>query len=171
MREPTIAWWPGHIPPRTVSDAVTGGIDLLPTFVKLAGGSIPIDNRIDGVDILPLLLGQTKQSPRGVQYYFDGEQLQAVRQGAWKMAIVPQREQNHPQGQTQPKSQPPFPKLYNLDSDVGENNDVAAAHPEVIEHLQQLVRQIDDDLGANGRGPGVRLPDTVKDPRPLLMRK
>lgn len=171
MREPTIAWWPGHIPPRSVSDAVTGEIDLLPTFVKLAGGKIPTDNKIDGFDILPLLLGQTRQSPREVQYYFDGNELQAVRKGPWKMAIAPQHEQNRPQGQPQPKSQPPFPKLYNLDSDIGERNDVAGAHPEVIEELQKLVRRMDTDLGVKGRGPGVRPPDTVKDPRPLLMSR
>src|SRR6185437_15100315 len=91
MREPTIAWWPGHIAAGTSSDAVAGNIDLLPTFVKVAGGTVPPDRKIDGVDILPLLLGQTKQSPRGVQYYFDSHQRQAVRNGPWKLAIAPQR--------------------------------------------------------------------------------
>jgi arylsulfatase A len=171
MREPTIAWWPGHIAPGTTSDAVAGEIDVLPTFVKLAGGTVPTDRTIDGVDILPLLLGQTRQSPRGVQYYFDANQLQAVREGPWKMAIAPQREQNRPAGQQQPPSKGPFPKLYNLDTDIGERTDVAAEHPEVIQRLQKFVDEMDKDLGIKGKGPGVRPPDRVEDPKPLLMKE
>jgi len=171
MREPTIAWWPGHIAAGTSSDAVAGNIDLLPTFVKVAGSAVPTDRKIDGVDILPLLLGQTKQSPRGVQYYFDSNQLQAVRKGPWKLAIAPQREQNRPAGQPQPMSKPPFPKLYNLDSDIGETKDVAAQHPEVVKQMEKLVTEMDADLGIKGKGPGVRPPDRVEDPKPLLMKK
>lgn len=171
MREPTIAWWPGHIPAGTTCDAVAGEIDVLPTFVKLAGGAVPADRKIDGVNILPLLLGQTKQSPRGVQYYFDANQLQAIREGPWKMAIAPQREQNRPAGQQQPASKPPFPKLYNLDKDIGETTDAAAEHPEVIARLRKFVDEMDKDLGTKGKGPGVRPPDRVEDPKPLLMKK
>lgn len=43
MRESTLAWWPGHTPAGRVSDAVTGTIDLLPTYVALAGGTVPTD--------------------------------------------------------------------------------------------------------------------------------
>jgi arylsulfatase A len=171
MREPTIAWWPGHIAAGTTSDAVAGELDVLPTFVKLAGGAVPADRKIDGVDILPLLLGQTKESPRGVQYYFDANQLQAVREGPWKMAIAPQRERNRPAGQPQPASKGPFPKLYNLDKDIGETTDVAAEHPDVIARLRKFVDDMDKDLGIKGKGPGVRPPDRVEDPKPLLMKQ
>jgi arylsulfatase A len=170
MREPTIAWWPGHIAAGTSSDAVTGEIDLLPTLVKLAGGTVPADRKIDGVDIMPLLLGQTKESPRGAQYYFDGNRLQAVRQGPWKLAIAPQRENNRPRGQQQRPSQPPFPKLYNLETDLGERTDVAGNHPQVVKRLEKLVEAMDADLGAKGKGPGVRPPGRVDDPKPLLLK-
>jgi arylsulfatase A-like enzyme len=170
MREPTIAWWPGHVPAGATCDAVAGEIDLLPTFVHLAGGSVPTDRKIDGVDILPLLLGQTKESPRKVQYYFDGNELQAVREGPWKLAIAPQHERNRPAGQQQPASQPPFPKLYDLDQDIGERTDVASEHPDVVKQLQQRVAEMDADLGRKGIGPGVRPPDKVEDPKPLLMK-
>lgn len=171
MREPTIAWWPGHVPAGATCDTVTGEIDVLPTFVKLAGGTVPDDKKIDGVDIAPLLLGQSKESSRQVQYYFDGNQLQAVRSGPWKMAIAPQHEQNRLKGQQQEPSKPPFPKLYNLDSDIGETTDVAAQHPDVIKHLQEFVTQMAGDLGLKGTGPGVRPPDRVEDPKPLLMHQ
>ena len=50
MRVPTIAWWPERIPPGTESDAVTGMMDILPTFVNLAGGKLPADRKVDGGD-------------------------------------------------------------------------------------------------------------------------
>jgi arylsulfatase A len=170
MREPTIAWWPGHIAAGTSSDAVTGEIDLLPTLVKLAGGTVPTDNKIDGCDIMPLLLGQAKESPRGIQYYFNGNQLKALRLGPWKLAISAQREQNRPAGTPQtPPSQPPFPKLYNLDHDIGETTDVAAQHPEVVASFQPYLSQMNADLGTHGKGPGVRPPGFVQDAKPLLL--
>jgi arylsulfatase A-like enzyme len=173
MREPTIAWWPGHVPAGASCDAVTGEVDLLPTFVKLAGGTIPTDRKIDGTDILPVMLGQTKESPRGVQYYFDGNKLEAVRQGPWKLAIAPQKEHTFGPGEkARPKPAQAFtPTLYNLDTDIGEKNDVAADHPDVIQRLQELVKTMDNDLGVTGEGPGVRPADTVEHPRPLLLKK
>ncbi len=67
---------------------------LLPTFVKLAGGTVPTDNKIDGKidgkDIAPLLLGQTMESPHDAWYYYSGYNMQAVRVGEWKLAIAPQ---------------------------------------------------------------------------------
>ncbi|NBV53234.1 MAG: hypothetical protein EBR83_06915 [Verrucomicrobia bacterium] len=88
MREPTIAWWPGHVPAGSVNDAVAGTIDLLPTFVSLAGGTVPASPVIDGRDITPILLGQSKESAREAHYYFSGYDLQAVRQGRWKLALI-----------------------------------------------------------------------------------
>ena len=49
-------------------------IDVLPTFVKLAGGQVPADRKIDGKDIWPLLSGQTKASPHEALFYFNGLQ-------------------------------------------------------------------------------------------------
>jgi arylsulfatase A-like enzyme len=90
MRESTFAWWPGHIPAGRVTDAVMGEIDLLPTFVALAGGTVPTDRTIDGADASKLLLGQSDASPREAQFYFWRYELQAVRSGPWKLALRPQ---------------------------------------------------------------------------------
>ena len=62
------------------------------------------------------------------------------------------------------------PRLYNLDTDIGELTDVAAQNPEVVARLQEFVRQMDADLGVTGEGPGVRPPDRVASPQPLLKR-
>jgi arylsulfatase A len=171
MREPTIAWWPGHIATGSACDAVAGEIDLLPTLVKLAGGTVPNDRKIDGADIMPLLLGQAKESPREAHYYFDGNELQAIRSGPWKLAIAWQREQN---GRKTPATRPagPFkPVLYNLNTDIGETTDVAAAHPEIVSRLQGLAAKMDADLGIKGTGPGVRPPARVAHPKPLVLKK
>ena len=62
------------------------------------------------------------------------------------------------------------PRLYNLDTDIGELNDVAAQNPAVVARLQKLVQQMDTDLGVTDEGPGVRPPDRVAHPQPLLKR-
>ena len=75
---------------RTVCDAVMSEIDVLPTLVKLAGGKVPTDRKIDGKDVWPLLAGQTTESPHEALFYFNGNRLEAVRSGPWKLAIAPQ---------------------------------------------------------------------------------
>lgn len=170
MREPTIAWWPGQIAPGSKCDAVAANIDLLPTFVKLAGGSLP-ERKIDGADIAPLLLGRSKESPREAHYYFHGNRLEAVRSGPWKLAVAPQNENTGKKKPAEKPTEPFQPKLYNLDADIGETTDVAAKHPDVVKRLQALVAKMDADLGVTKQGPGVRAPGRVDKPAPLLLKK
>ncbi len=161
VREPTIAAWPGKIAPGSACDAVAGTIDFLPTFVKLAGGSVPTDRKIDGKDIAPLLLGKTKASPHEARYYFNGYNLQAIRSGPWKLAIASQSEGMGKAGQTVPASLE-SPRLYNLDTEIGERTDVAAAHPEVVARLKALAVEMASELG-QGK-PGVRPAGVVQNP-------
>jgi arylsulfatase A len=168
IREPTIAWWPGRIPAHSACDASMSEMDVLPTLVNLAGGKVPADHKIDGKDIWPLLSGQTKTSPHEALFYFNGRKLEAVRSGPWKLAIAPQGT-----GLRKDAAEPvkhTGPRLYNLLTDIGEFTDVAAQHPEVVARLQKLVQQMDADLGVTGEGPGVRPPDRVANPQPLLKR-
>jgi arylsulfatase A-like enzyme len=154
VRVPTLAWWPGRIAPNTSVDAITGTIDLLPTAVALAGGALPADPVIDGSDISPLLLGKTRESPRGVQYYFSQFNLQAVRQGPWKLAIA---------SQIQSMGQPALPdaindapRLYHLDKEIGETTNLAAAHPEIVAKLTALAETMNREIG--GPKPAARRP-------------
>jgi arylsulfatase A-like enzyme len=169
VREPTIAWWPGRIAAGTACDAMMSEVDVLPTLVKLAGGAMPRRRVIDGKDVWPLLSGESQQSPHEALFYFSSNRLEAVRSGAWKLAIVEQIEH----GVDKPKkpSTTPFtPKLFNLDADIGETTDAAAQHPEVVKRLQGYIQRMDKDLGVTGRGPGVRMSGVVDQPRPLLLR-
>ena len=168
MREPTIAWWTGQIPAHSACDASMSEMDVLPTLVNLAGGKVPTDHKIDGKDIWPLLSGQAKTSPHEALFYFNGRKLEAVRSGPWKLAIAPQGTGLR-KGVAEPVKHT-GPRLYNLDTDIGELTDVAAQHPEVVARLQKLIQQMDSDLGVTGEGPGVRPPDRVAHPLPLLKR-
>jgi arylsulfatase A-like enzyme len=150
MREPTIAWWPGEIPAGTATDAITAMIDILPTFVGLAGGTVPRDRQIDGGDIWPLLADlPDAKSPHDVFYYFRGLALEAVRSGPWKLHLAKRA-------------------LYNLETDIGEQTNVAAAHAHVVARLEQLAEQVRHDLGTEGVGPGCRPLGTVSAARPII---
>jgi arylsulfatase A len=165
MRVPTIAWWPGTIGPATTSDAVSGLIDLLPTFVALAGGQVPAGPPIDGADLSPLLLGKASESPHEAYYFFSNNRLEAVRSGPWKLAVKGQRE--HLRADEPPPDDGAPPRLYHLVDDIGEKHDLAAREPEVVARLQVLVAKMAGDLGATGLGQGVRPPARSEKPVPL----
>jgi arylsulfatase A len=167
VREPTVAWWPGRIAAGSACDAVAANLDLLPTLVKLAGGSVPAARPIDGADIWPLLSGASTQSPREAQYYFAGNRLEAVRAGSWKLALGPQPERKAG-GVTAPEEKEPGLRLYRLDTDIGERTNVLAQNPKVVQRLLGLVAKMQADLGTNKLGPGVRSPGRVAQPVPLL---
>jgi len=154
MREPTLAWWPGKIAPGSACDAVAGTIDLLPTAVALAGGTVPAEPVIDGRDISPLLFGKTKESQREAHYYFAGYNLQAVRQGPWKLAIASQPE-SMGKG-ISPDATGKEPRLYNLDEEIGEQTNVASKHPEIVAKLQALAEKMSAEIG--GTSPNARRP-------------
>jgi len=152
VRVPTIAWWPGRVPAGSVNDAVAATIDLLPTFVSLAGGTVPATPVIDGRDITPILLGQSKESAREAHYYFAAYDLQAVRQGRWKLALSPQ-----PEGMGKQAAKTPAGlRLYDLDAEIGEQTDVAAQHPEIVAKLKALADKMSAEIG--GKMPTARRP-------------
>ncbi|MEZ6140007.1 MAG: sulfatase [Zavarzinella sp.] len=166
MRVPTIAWWPKTIPAGTSTNAITGMIDLLPTFVALSGGTVPEKIQIDGVDLSGLLKDPKQgKMARTVQYYYRGLELQAIRQGDWKLHLpqTVQKKKNTPGKDAQSPM-----RLYNLASDISEQNDIIADHPEIVEKMEALIKVIDKDLGVKGIGPGVRELGKVENPRPII---
>ena len=113
-------------------------------------------------------LFKPKRSGSVLGLALDGNRLEAVRSGPWKLAIAPQSENI---GKPKEEEKDPFvPKLYNLDTDIGEKTDVAEKHPDVVKRLQELVAKMDADLGAAKQGPGVRPPGHVQKPQPLLLK-
>ena len=150
MRVCTLAWWPGKIPAGTATNEITAMMDVLPTFVKLAGGEIPADRKIDGYDIWPLLSGPAgTKTPHETYLFYRGLKLEAVRSGPWKLRLV--------NGQ-----------LFNLETDISEKTDVAAANAEVVQRLQAIAEATKDDLAQDEYGPNVRPLGKVQNPQPIM---
>ena len=158
MREPMLARWPGKIPAGSSCDAVAGTIDILPTCVALAGGSVSSEPVIDGRDISPLLFGKSTKSPREAHYYNATYSsigaFQAVRQGPWKLALDPQREGMGIK-EISPDAAGNTPRLYNLDTDIGERTDVADKHPEIVAKLLDLATKKNAEIKRDRRPAGV----------------
>jgi arylsulfatase A-like enzyme len=160
MRVPAIAWWPGRIAPQTEIADVASTMDVFPTMAGLAGARLPADRVIDGGSLEGLVTsgGPRPASGRLFCYYF-GAQLQAVRQGNWKLFL---RITDYPE---KPSSiwykedrvfrnhyrLMPQPQLYDLAADPGEKTDVAPANPIIVHRLAEMARQFDAQLQKDKR--------------------
>ena len=133
-RLPCIVRWPGKVPAGRVSDAIFATIDFMPTFAHLAGFEVPSDRRIDGIDQTDLLLGN-RETGREHFYYNNA----GVRQGDWKYL----KADAFFHGYAVEDDRKKFEELYNLKSDLGEQTNLAAEHPEKVAELKALMRQIE----------------------------
>ena len=140
-RVPCIVRWPGKVPAGRTSDALWATIDLLPTFTALSGVKPPTDRVIDGIDQIALLLGQTEEGRETFVYdqVGDGDANMGVgiRKENWKLLLPGRKpEQDH-------RFLMDFGtnglELYDLDSDIGEKNNVADDHPEVVKELRETL--------------------------------
>lgn len=137
MREPMIARWPGNLPSGRVCMEVGSTLDFFPTCVKLAGGELPADHLIDGIDLIPTLAG--KASPTRTIYFYRGEHLNAVRHGKLKLHFRYYDHSGAPGYQRQENWKvPERPLLFNLDLDPSERFDVAEENPEVVAELTEI---------------------------------
>ena len=142
-------------------------MDLLPTFALLAGQNISHD--VDGHDVRSLILGESEAaSPYEAFYYFQMDQLQAVRSGRWKLFLPLSDFVHHPHFS---KGETAIPLLFDVVEDVGSQRNVADQHPRIVEQLSQLAETARQDLGDKGRpgrgqrSAGVRAGRT---PQPLM---
>jgi arylsulfatase A-like enzyme len=133
-RLPCIVRWPGKVPAGRISNAVFATIDLLPTFATLCGFEIPSDRRIDGVDQTELLLGQ-RETGRDT-FYFDRA---GVRQGKWKYLKAQSFFYNYAIEDDRPLVE----ELYDLESDLGEQTNLAARFPQKVAALRALMQSIE----------------------------
>lgn len=132
MREPGIAWWPGHIAAGGVTHTLATSMDLFATSLTLAGAALPGDRIIDGVDLAPVFAGGTL--PERPFFYYRKDELFACRLGDYKLHFFTQI------GYGQPKADPQDPPLlYHLAHDVSERFNVASQAPDVVEKIRAAV--------------------------------
>jgi arylsulfatase A-like enzyme len=171
QREPCIMKWPGHIPEGTICNKLASTIDILPTLAAITHSALP-KKKIDGVNILPLLLGDENANPRETfLYYYRKNSLEAIRKGNWKLVFA------HP-GRTYHGFEPgkdglpggtneiQFEEgLYDMRRDPGEQYDVKEMYPEVVLELKKLADEARKDLGddlMNVKGANVREPGRIQ---------
>lgn len=178
LRIPFIVMAPG-VKPGSVSETPINLIDLFPTFMSIAGAPRREDLKLDGCDLLPVLLGQETVArhadgrPRDTLYFTlpCGKTASSViRRGVWKLVLNHTPEAN---------GRPPVElfQLYHDDgrpADLGEQRDLAAAQPEkrdeLLTALEQWLHDLDAQLpykNASVAKPGQALPGSEKVPHVL----
>jgi len=134
IRVPAFAWWPGRLKPRKL-DAPVFVVDWLPTFSALAGATVPGTQKLDGIDVWPLLNGTDSEPTKRLLYlkYLGG--MSALSDGDWKLVtrgtsrfalsliVGPDRSD----------------QLFNIAQDPRELHDLAAAKPEILARMQALL--------------------------------
>lgn len=151
-RVPGIFRWPGKIPAGQVSSTTLSSMDLLPLLCDLAGVKLPSDRKIDGKPILPILRGKESETPHKLLYYYNGTNLQAVREGNWKLHL-PRTTIDQPFWSKVPQHKwkgfvtLDEPQLFDLASDVGEKHNIADRYPEVVARLQEKADAARSELG------------------------
>ena len=105
---PFILHWPKNIPEGIEYNQPVSSLDILPTFVELAGGVIADEDNIDGVNVLPYLINEKVGTPHDVlKWRFTISA--AIREGDWKLIRLPDR----------------LPMLFHLPTDISEQKNVA----------------------------------------------
>jgi arylsulfatase A-like enzyme len=128
QRVPFFMQYPRLLPAGMVYDQPVISLDVFPTAVRLAGGTVPPDR--DGVDLMPYLTGVEEEGPDRPLFWRSGTNS-AVRQGPWKLVNLGEGE---------------HVLLYNVVEDIGETNDLSQEHPEKVEELSRLLEQWQSEL-------------------------
>ena len=132
IRIPFIARWPGRVPAGEVNDHICSFYYLMPTFCDVAGiknyekkyrNKEKEVDYFDGISFAPTLLGKKKQKQHDFLYWEFNETNQiAVRMGDWKLIVKKGK-----------------PSLYNLKTDIHEDNDIALQHPDIVEKMKAII--------------------------------
>ena len=158
MRVPAIFWQPGTVRPG-VTVGIGSEMDLLPTFARLAGASVPPGRSLDGQD-LSATLTNGAPSPRDTVFYYNGARLTGVRHLAFKLHLAGAAGSGAGGAPAIPAPANPAWELYNLDEDPSEKFNLADKHPEIVRELtammaahQKTVEPFENQIPL-GRGAG-----------------
>jgi arylsulfatase A-like enzyme len=117
---PFVMKWKGQLPAGETYGNPIISLDIFATAAAVAGAKLPADRPIDGVNLLPHITGKASAAPHDKLYWRTGGGAAfAVRQGNWKLVKIGKRTE-----------------LYDLEADVSESKDAAAAKPEILSRLE-----------------------------------
>lgn len=140
LRQAALAWWPGTVPAGRVTEEPWAFWDFMPTAAELAGVKVPEKVKTDGLSLVPFLRGG--DAPKRDYFYWElheGKTIQACRFGDWKAV------RNVVGGPIE---------LYDLAKDVGETEDLADQHPEVVAKAEKILKEArTEDSNWPMRGP------------------
>jgi arylsulfatase A-like enzyme len=126
-RVPCIVSWPGKIKANQVSHETVMTMDFFPTIAGLAGAPLPTHQKIDGVNLSPLLM-KGQQIDKRTLFWRKGN-AKAVRRGPWKMVVRGNQSE-----------------LYNLDDDIGEQKNLANDKPELVVELTKALTRWEKEV-------------------------
>jgi arylsulfatase len=142
-RVPAFVRWPGEIPEGRMTNQIVHHMDWLPTFLAAAGKDDVKEDlldgysskalgrkykiHLDGYNILPLLTGETEESPRKEIFYFsDDGDLTALRYQDWKLIFMEQRVEATLQAWQEPFVPLRLPLIFNLRRDPFERASITS---------------------------------------------
>jgi len=139
-RVPCIIRWPGKVAAGASSSALFTTLDLLPTFANLTGFKVPEDRVIDGVDQTGLLLGKSPAGNRDNFFYVshinrreNTYTVNGMRQGKWKFLKAKHTVAEY----AVDREREEVPELYDLENDIGETDNLASKHPDIIQQMEK----------------------------------
>jgi arylsulfatase A-like enzyme len=149
---PAVFFWSGTIEPKIISEGIFSLMDIFPTAAALAGGKEPDSYGLNGVNILPVLQGESlNYRPRQSYFYYSLTSLQAVRMDNWKLVLP--REKNSPYllwlGKYMDRVEKPM--LFNLKLDASEQNDLANERPDLVAKMLLEVEKAREEFGDYNR--------------------
>ena len=132
VRVPFMMRWPARVPGGQTFSGVSSSLDIFPTLLAAAGGSLPADRIYDGVDLAPFLDGRKQGDPHE-ELIWRRQPLFSIRKGDWKLWKS-----------TGPDE--PFTLLFNLKEDLGEQENLASKYPDKVRELELLIKEYTKDL-------------------------
>ncbi|GJM63471.1 sulfatase-like hydrolase/transferase [Persicobacter diffluens] len=129
IRVPCLMKLPKVIKPGTTFQQPISMLDMLPTFVNVAGGDAQQIEGLDGVDLIPFVSGKNKSAPHEVLFW-KKENRGVIREGDWKLLRYPDRPA----------------ELYNIAKDESEENNLAYEHPDKVRAMFKRLYEWEAEL-------------------------
>ena len=154
IRVPFLVRWPDRLEPRKI-EALGAHIDVTPTLLAAAGLPTPSGPELDGINLLPLWDGEALQLPDRTYFVQAHRGNEPERYRAFA-AVEQQFKLVQPVSFRQSPPQDAALELYDLIADPGEETDLAAEMPEVVERLKAGYDDWFDDVSASRGFEAVR---------------